>query len=101
MSASEKIAKLEGQLKRGLITRRDFMEEGKRVLEEAGIQVKEGEVWYATSKNGERHAFLARFISYRNAVSLYRLTESPSHSPLEYWRDERGYTGFTRILGSA
>jgi hypothetical protein len=99
MSASEKIAKLETQYSRGLITMSDFLSQGLKVLEiEVAPKPQVGEIWVAY-KDGKAQAFQARYSSFNDEIRLWILTGTPSHCDMGYWRD-KGYTGFKRVLSA-
>lgn len=102
MKASEKIAKLEAQLDRGLITPDEFASEAKQVLETAIREqlLVEGEIWYAKDKSGEGMSFLVRKVAHQDELTLWQLTSNPSHCPMSYWTKTCGYTGWKRTLAA-
>ena len=102
MKASEKIAKIEDQLTRGLITPSEFASEVQlvinRAIREKSIAV--GEVWYAKDKLGNGDSFLVRKVSYQEEPVLWRLGENPSHCSMEYWTTTKGYYGWKKTLAA-
>jgi hypothetical protein len=99
---SEKIAKIEEQLTRGLITSDEFCSEVDLVVSRVvrQLSLKKGEVWRAKDKYGNFQSFLVGEVSYQDHLVLWRLDESPSHCSMDYWTNNKGYTGWTKTLSS-
>lgn len=103
MKASEKIAKLEDQLTRGLITADKFTSEAKLVIDRAIREhtLKVGEVWCARSDLGNWESFLVKKVNYQDELVLWRLDENPSHCSMEYWTATKGYHSWKRTLAAS